>query len=600
MKQRLLLILFFSFCSIALTQVTEQQRNKSITTEEIKAHIEFLASDKMMGRLPGTEQERITADYLKNEFISYGLKAFPNTDYLQDFKFNKGVDIDKNSSFEITLNDKKQTLELNKDFVVLPFSGTNDFAAEVVFVGYGISAPKLNWDDYEGIDVTDKFVIALRNNPEYDNPRSTFESQSSLRTKASIAQSKGAKGIIFINGPFPQLDEDKFPEIRYDRAPGNLNFSVVFAKRESIEKLFSNQGLTIETVQQKMKETMVPNSFLLKNTEIKIKTDVKEINATAINVFGYLEGNDPLLKNEFIVIGAHFDHLGMGDYGSLHRGPEKLIHNGADDNASGTSGILELAQKFSAMKNELKRSIIFIGFSAEELGLLGSDYFVKNPPIPVEQMVMMVNLDMIGRLNAENNLIVYGTGTSPEFKNILNEKNKFNFNLTFHDAGFGPSDHSSFYAKNIPVLFFFTGTHSDYHRPSDDFDKINFQGQQNILTYVFEVVNQINSNNEKPVYVNVPRKENERSGALRVYVGTIPDFSHQGEGFKISGVNEGSPAKKAGIQADDVIISFGERKVNNIYDYMAAMQNYVPGDVVEVIVKRNNEEVKLKLELAGR
>jgi Zn-dependent M28 family amino/carboxypeptidase len=290
----------------------------------------------------------------------------------------------------------------------------------------------------------------------------------------------------------------------------------------------------------------------------------------------------------------------MGETGSLYRGDEPQIHNGADDNASGTSGVLEIAEKFANEKDRLKRSMIFITFSGEELGLLGSAYFVNNTPVPVTQMSTMINMDMIGRLNDKDELIVYGTGTSSGWKDLLNSSNNYNFNLAFHDDGFGPSDHSSFYQKNIPVLFFFTGTHTDYHRPSDDADKINYTGQEKILNYVYDVTYKINTAEEKPEYVNVPRKEMGTTGGWKVYVGTIPDYAANVEGFKISGVNEGSPAQKGGIQADDIMISFGGKKITNIYDYVYALKEHVPGDVVEVIVKRNDEEIKLTVELGAR
>jgi len=299
-------------------------------------------------------------------------------------------------------------------------------------------------------------------------------------------------------------------------------------------------------------------------------------------------------------MGAHFDHLGMGETGSLYRGSEPQIHNGADDNASGTTGVLELAEKFGNEKDNLKRSILFVTFSGEELGLLGSSYFVNNTPLPVSGMSTMINMDMIGRLNDKQELIVYGTGTAKEWKALLDSLNSYNLTLAFHEDGYGPSDHSSFYAKGIPVLFFFTGTHQDYHRPSDDADKINNRGEAKILNYIYDIAYKINTAEEKPEYVNVPRKETGTTGGWKVYVGTIPDYAANVEGFKISGVNEGSPAQKGGIQAGDIMISFGGKKITNIYDYVYALKEHVPGDVVEVTVKRDDKEINLSVELGAR
>jgi len=316
-----------------------------------------------------------------------------------------------------------------------------------------------------------------------------------------------------------------------------------------------------------------------------------------------VESENPVYKNEYIVIGAHYDHLGMGGRGSLSSSKEPEIHNGADDNASGTSTVMELAQKFSANKKSLKRSIIFMTFSGEEMGLLGSAHFVKSPTIPLDKVVAMYNLDMVGRLNEESSLTVYGTGTSPIWKDLLNDKNSYyNFKLNFIDDGFGPSDHSSFYSKDIPVLFYFTGTHSDYHKPSDDFDKINYTGMEKIGRFVYEMADAVNQKDDKIAFTKTkgePR-DRRRDATPRVYVGTVPDMSTQADGFKLSGVSDGSPAEKAGLKAGDIIIKFGGKDVKNIYDYMYAIQDHKPGEEVDVIVKRGEEEITLKVTLGLR
>jgi len=290
----------------------------------------------------------------------------------------------------------------------------------------------------------------------------------------------------------------------------------------------------------------------------------------------------------------------MGQTGSLYMGDEPMIHNGADDNASGTAGVLELAEKFASLKDGLKRSVMFVGFSGEELGLLGSNYFVNNPPVDADRMVTMVNMDMIGRLNDKNELIVYGTGTSTNWKNILNEKNTDNFSLTFNDEGYGPSDHSSFYGKQIPVLFFFTGTHTDYHKPSDDVDKINAEGEEKVLNYVYNIAHEIVNAESKPDYLVVERKDTGRMTGTKVWVGTIPDFAGNVDGYKLSGVTDGSPAAKAGLQAGDIIIKFGDKKITNIYDFTYAIGNYVPGDKVDVVVLRGENEMNFNIELGTR
>lgn len=585
----LFLLIIFS------SSVLQAQNSPEITSNEIKEHINFLASDELKGRLTGSNEIKIAGEYIKNEFESYGLRPVFGNSFFQEFKFISGIKTTENNSISFSINNKKQNLILNQDFVTAPFSGKVNIDGKVVFAGYGISSAKINYDDYLNLDVKGKIVIVFRGNPESGKPKSKFDEFSSIRYKTSVARDKGAFAIIFLNGYFPADENDAFIPIIYDMAPGLKDIGAVQVKRKIIEDIFQSFNINLSDIQKKINETTKPNSFELNNLNIRISTEIIEVEKTCRNVSGMIEGKDSDLKNEYVVIGAHYDHLGMGEISSLYRGTEKIVHNGADDNASGTSGVLELAEKFASLNRGTKRSIIFITFSGEEYGLLGSNYFVNNLPVPANQIVAMFNMDMIGRMDTANSMIVYGTGTSPIWKDILKKENEFNFHLTFNDEGFGPSDQSSFYGKNIPVLFFFTGTHSDYHRPSDDAEKINSVGEEKILKYIFSIANDVVESTPKPEFVKSQTKENEKTGGWKVYVGTVPDFSYQGEGFKISGVNNGSPAQKGGMLAGDIMLSFGGKLINNIYDYVYALQEHLPGDEVEVIIKRNNEKISLKL-----
>jgi aminopeptidase YwaD len=599
MKKILALILIVLLSSAGISQ-NVKVNNPEITSLELREHVSYLASDELEGRFSGSAGCSLAAGYIKKNFQQYGLTPLFEGNYFQEFQFISGLELTNNNKLIITISGQEKNQIIKEEYIPAPFSDNIEIESEVIFAGYGISAPKLNYDDYEGLDVNGKIVLVMRYNPEYDNPHSQFEEFSSFRYKTNVAREKGAKGIIFVNGHSPKVDEDKLIELKYDMGGPVKNVAAVHIKRNFVDELFKSQNLDFSEYQKKITETKKPASFLFNNVKVNLSTGVKEVKQDSWNVAGYIEGNDPQLKNEFIVIGAHFDHLGWGETGSLYRGNEPQIHNGADDNASGTAGVLELAEKFASEKDNLKRSILFITFSGEELGLLGSSHFVNNTPIPIYNMTTMINMDMIGRLNDNKELIIYGTGTSTGWKDLLNNYNKYDFNLAFHDDGFGPSDHSSFYGKNIPVLFFFTGTHTDYHRPSDDADKINYEGQELIVNYIYDVAHSINSTDNKPDYVSVPRKDSGTMSGWKVYVGTIPDYASDVEGFKISGVNEGSPAQKGGLKAGDIMISFGGRRITNIYDYVYALQKHVPGDVVEVIVKRNDEEIKLVIELGAR
>lgn len=596
-KSLILTVLLFTISNIAV--YNQQADNPEVTTAEIKEHISFLASDKLKGRDSGTEELFGAAVYISDEFKNYGLEPLFKDGFLQEFPFVKTIELTDKNSLSFSTNGSEVELKLREDYITVPFSGNTDVNASLVFAGFGISASDLNYDDYSGIDVKNKIVIVFRNTPEPAVAHSGFDAHSPLRKKSSVARDKGAAGIIFINPYDSNKTSDDLVEFSFDRGGAMSDFSVQSVKRIFIEELLHNEGINLKDVYNKILESKKPSSFELKNSSAKISTEVKEVEAVSWNVAGYLEGKDPELKNELIIIGAHFDHLGMGGEGSLYRGDEPQIHNGADDNASGTTGVLELAEKFASRKNNLKRSIVFITFSGEELGLLGSNYFVNNLPFPVEDAITMVNMDMIGRLK-DSSLIVYGTGTSSDWKDILNNNNKYGFKLTFNDEGFGPSDHSSFYGKKIPVLFFFTGTHEDYHKPSDDTEKINFTGEKDILNYVYDIVTAIDKNPIRPDYLLVEKKESGQMFARKVYVGTVPDFASNVDGYKISGVSEGSPAQLAGLQGGDIIISFGGKKISNIYDFTYALGDFVPGDEVDVIVKRGEDEIAFKVKLASK
>lgn len=589
-----LLTLLFSISSYA-----QNISNPEITDQEIKSHINYLASAELKGRDSGSEEIFEAAEYIADEFAEYGLKPAFDGDYFQEFSFIKSIELTDDNSLIFTENENQITPKLWEEYVTVPFSGNANIDAKLVFTGFGISATDLNYDDYEGVDVRDKIVIVFRNTPEPNVPHSEFDKYSPLRKKASVARDKGAAAIIFINPYDENKISDDLVEFNFDRGGSVTGFSVISIKRNFIESILKDDGINLKDIYDYILKSKKPSSFELKNVSAKISTEVKEVEATSWNVGGFLEGNDPSLKNEWLIIGAHFDHLGMGGEGSLYRGKEPQIHNGADDNASGTTGVLELAEKFASVKDQLKRNIAFFTFSGEELGLLGSDYLVNHLPFPIENAITMINMDMIGRLK-DSSLIVYGTGTSSNWKELLNQDNIYGFKLTFNDEGFGPSDHSSFYGKKIPVLFFFTGTHEDYHKPSDDVDKINVDGEREILEYVYNVAMDIDNNSERPDYLLVEKKESGQMFTRKVYVGTIPDFASNVDGYKISGVSEGSPAQQAGLQGGDIIISFGGKTISNIYDFTYALSDFVPGDVVDVIVKRGSEEITFKVKLVSK
>jgi hypothetical protein len=594
MKKLFLIILLFAGI------IVPQNDNPEITSQEIYDHIKYLSSDELEGRFTGSEKLKKAAEYLENEFKSYGLTPLFNGSYFQEYPFIEKLRVASDNQLQflnVSKDNHRIDLTIKQDYIPLAFTDNLKSEAVIVFAGYGISSNELNYDDYKDLDVTGKIVLVFRNHPDTDNPHSKFEQFSSLRYKTTNARDKGAIGIIFINTKDKKVDE--LMELRYDNASKISGISAVQIKRIIADEILSESGYNVLDLQNKIDTTKSTNSFKLKNVTVNLSTDVVEVKGTSWNVGAYIDGNDKHLTNEYVVLGAHFDHLGWGEQNSLYTG-EPMIHNGADDNASGTTGLLELAEKFGSISDQLKRKVIFIAFSGEELGLLGSSFVANNFPLPIENVTTMINMDMIGRLNDKNDLIVYGTGTSSNWKSILDDKNDYDFNLTFNDEGFGPSDHSSFYGKNIPVLFFFTGTHSDYHKPSDDYDKINSDGEEKVVKYVFDVAMNIIQAESKPDYLAVERKDTGRMSGSRVYVGTVPDFAGDVDGYKLGGVTDGSPAATAGLKAGDIIIKFGEKKISNLYDFTYAIGDFVPGDKVNVVVTRGNEELTFEVELGSR
>lgn len=586
------------FLILVLVSITlSAQNDQNITADEIKAHINYLASDELEGRMTGTDALYKAAEYLKDEFDSYGLEPLFDGSYFQDFPFIEKMELGSDNEFItefVNVNSPgRRYSKLKEEFTPLSFTDNLSIECKVVFAGYGISAKDLAYDDYAGIDVTDKIVVVFRNHPDIKSPHSKFEQYASLRYKTTNARDKGAKGIIFVNTN--DKTEDALVPLRYDDAGKISGIAAVHIKRSALS------FIALTNLQNEIDSTLKPKSFTVEENQltIELSTEVNEVKGTSVNVGGIIKSTNNKFPGEYLVIGAHFDHLGLGGQNSLYMG-EPSIHNGADDNASGTTGLLELAEKFSSIKDKIDRDIIFIAFSGEELGLLGSNYVVNNFPLPIANDITMINMDMIGRLNDKKDLIIYGTGTSSKWKNILDDKNEYDLNLTFNDEGFGPSDHSSFYGKKIPVLFFFTGTHTDYHKPSDDSDKINVEGQEKVLNFIFDVALAITNSETRPDYISVEKKDTGRMMGSRVYVGTVPDFAGEVDGYKLGGVTDGSPAAKAGLQAGDIIIQFGEKKISNIYDFTYALGNYAPGNKVNVIIKRGEKEMTVEIELGSR
>ncbi len=559
---------------------------------EIIAHIRYLASDELEGRMSGSPGADKAADYISSEFIKAGLKPIGgNSSYAQKFSFTNGITLGSDNSLEYSNRGKKLGLVLGEDFNTLSFSSRGEVDGELVFAGYGISAPELSYDDYEGIDVKDKVVLVMRYTPEKYDAKSPFYNYAPLRYKAMNAREKGAKAIIFITPHYAQEVED-LNTIGLDYSYSDSGIPALILRRNKALEILSDSGKDLASLEESLSQK-TNSSFIVEDTTVAIKTDVIEEKGEGANLVGILEGSDPVLKQEYIIVGAHYDHIG---FGKIHSRSDNKnidnIHNGADDNASGVAGLIELAKFFSCNRDSLKRSMVFIAFSAEELGLMGASHYVDNPKVPLEKTVAMLNMDMIGRLH-KNKLTIFGVGSSPGWNEIIDSANSdFEFELTLENSGFAPSDQSVFFAKGIPVLHFFTGVHEDYHTPGDDWKKINSKGQQKVLLLMTEVISDLVSTKIKPSFSN--EKEPKKGIAkFNIYIGTIPDYSSQMRGVRLMGVKDGSPADKAGIRGEDTIIQYNGVKIKNIYDYVYALGASKPGIPTSLVVLRNYKPLSL-------
>ena len=605
MKKIIALIFIVSYSLFAQTEIL---RSNDITDNEIIYHIKHLSSDQFQGRRTGNEFCDSAGAYIEREFQHYGLKAF-NDNYRQIYEVIYAIELGKNNLLKI--NGVKTNLEVDKNYIPLSFSSSGECTGEMAFVGYGISLPDTTYDDYSNIDVTNKIVLIMLGIPE-DSISNKFMRFDNPRYKASIARDKGAKAIIFFNPDItinetttlfnPNITNTKkeLPTLRVERT-ANSGLPIIQIKKSVAEELFKLIGKNLSDEINKIDDKNPAQSFISNQTIIDLSTEINEIKRNTFNVIGYTEGNNPSLKNEYIVIGAHYDHLGLGGSGSLE--PDLTqIHPGADDNASGVAGVLELAQYFNNNPDIIGRSIIFMAFSGEEEGLLGSAYYVKSPLIPLENTALMLNMDMIGRMR-DNKLIINGAGSSTKFNPIIGKYNQDSiFSLKLNDEGFSPSDNSSFYAKDIPVMMFFTDLHLDYHKTSDTWEKINVEDQNKVLNFIKDITIDLSNETEKIDFVKpqAPPPSSQDMPGFRVSTGIIPDFSEQAEGVKIQGTREGSPANKAGLISGDVIIKFGERTIKNLYDYSYSLSEHRPGERVTVIWIRDGEEMTGVLELVKR
>lgn len=555
-------------------------------------HIRYLSSEKLAGRYPGTEGDIKAANYIRDRFSVCGLEMMFNNGF-QAFEVITGVSLAEGNLFETENLDA----EIEKDYIPLSFSANGSASGQVVFAGYGIVMPG-RWDDYTGIDAKGKWVLVLTGDPEPDNPQSEFIAFASDRMKAITARDNGATGLLLVKGPSTEAD-DKLMPAYYDKNASDAGIPVINITRKLADNLITGRGFTVANLEKELQSSMQPFSFEA-FSEVRATVSLAQNKVRTQNVVAKFPGIDPVLRDEYIVIGAHYDHLGMGGTGSGSRMPDNIAaHHGADDNASGVAALIELATAFASGKAQSRRSIIFIAFGAEEMGLVGSKFFVDNLPVPLRQVKAMINLDMIGRLKEEPVLTVGGTGTAQEFEDLLTQFEAGRiFTLNRQPDGYGPSDHAAFYASSIPVLFITTGPHEDYHTPDDTWEKLNIDGLVAIQEFALDISGHLANLDKAPTFTESGAMGRRGHGrGYKIALGIIPDVASSKNGLGVDGVRQGGPAALAGLRKGDLIVGMNGLPVANIYEYMARLNTLSAGETVVVEVMREGKKEVLLVQL---
>ncbi len=565
--------------------------------------IKVLASPEMEGRGAGTRGLTRAEHLIEKRYKELGLQPAGVHGFAQPFTVITGARLKSDNHLKVEGRDSKTDLKIEQDFVPFSFSSSGEVAGSVIFAGYGATAEEFSYDDYAGVDARDKIVMVLRYEPAGFAEKSGnhgLTQHSQLITKAINARNHGAKAVIVVNGKLGDGEEDLLT--RFGSVSGPEDVGIVFAqvKNTVAESWFQSAGKSMKEVQDQINTSTKPGSFAFPETlRLSLHIDIETTRATVNNVLAWLPGQ----TDEYVIVGAHYDHLGRGNFDSLAPSQIGQIHPGADDNASGTAGVLELARLLAPQRGQLKRSILFMNFAGEELGLLGSAAWVKDPTRPLPKAVAMINMDMIGRIK-DDKVYIGGVGTGSTFKSVLEQAQKdAPFKIEYSAGGYASSDHTSFVSKKIPVLFFFSGLHSDYHKPSDTWDKINAPSAARLLDLVGNVAVQLASAADAPAFQVVAEDKppgGGGGGGYGPYFGSIPDFGQTENGVRFSDVKPNSPAAKAGFKAGDVLVQFGDKPIKNLYDFTDALRRSKVGDVVEVKVLRDGQPVSASVKLEQR
>ena len=567
--------LFLFTVANTTAQVCPEAANLTAELTGARAHVRFLADDRLEGREVGTNGAHCAGDYIAAQFSALELEpAGSQGSYFQTFSIRKGAELGPQNRLVIS----GRTYGVGTDWVPAGYSASANINREIVYGGHLLDNPEDPGDEFASLDISGKIVVVEWGDPDAPHGISV---RGDPHYKATVAAGHDASGIIVLAPEGmgrPSLEDET-------RATLSIPVGIV-------------NGAIAETVRE----------ALIGGGHAQFHTDVQATTADARNVVALLPGSNPERMRETVVIGAHYDHLGHGGEGSL--APESTeVHNGADDNASGTAAVIEAARSLAAGP-PLERSVLFIAFTGEEKGLWGSAHFVREPTVELERAVAMLNLDMVGRV-VDDQLTILGFGTAAEWDEIVDMaagEMSDPLSIAKSPDGFGPSDHSSFYGEGIPVLHFLSNLHEDYHRPSDDFDKINYEGLERVIELTVDILIKLAGNGSDLVALTPleqdrpppPGQTSSSTSGSGPDLGSIPDMTPRDFGLRLTGVREGSPADEAGLQGGDVVVEFDGNEITDIYAYTYALQARSPGDEVSIVVERDGERVTVTAVLGER
>jgi hypothetical protein len=574
-----------------------------------KVHVETLAGDKLEGRLAGSPGEQLAADYITRELTRLGAKPMPGAkDFLQPFQFTAGTK-DTGSHLSVIKDGNARAFITTAHVQALSFSDSAEVSGPVVVAGYGLVVPEsqnFGYDSYAGLDVKDKIVLVFRYYPEDadQKTRVILSRYSDLRYKAMAARQRGAKALLVVTGP-RSPNAGQIVPMSFDTALAGSGLVAASISGEAGAEIVAAGGKQIDSVQKEF-DSGNPHvaGFAIPNLTVTVRAALAREGQVARNVVGYLPATGPTtgVEKPWVALGAHYDHLGRGGHGNSLASAEQAgrIHHGADDNASGSAAVLGVAALLA--KQPRRRNVVFAFWSAEEIGLLGSAAYVNAPPVPIAELAAYLNFDMVGRM-VDNRLTVQATGTSPVWARILEQANvAAGFELIVQPDPYQPTDVASFNQAGVPCLTFFTSTHTDYHRPTDTADKINYDDLDRVVSFAAAIVKRIGDTPEAPQFTKVQQQTDTGGGraGLRIFTGTIPDYATNVKGLLLGGVVGGGPAEQAGLQKGDVIVEIDGQSIANIYDYTYALETLKIGQPAKVVYMRGTERRETTLTPGAR